>query len=249
MELKELPKFDELRLFYGMPLVVNGHITVYQPKMRHIVEMGEAEYSSVVSALTAISSDCKSLLWDIGVDWCAFEDIEMFALLTHKLTPDSTREFLGELDLSMFKLRKRENGQLFMENDAGVEIDVTIHSIIADAIRQMHGLKKRPEFPGNDMTKRFLIDEDRERRIINARKKQDSQLKLLVSRAVNSPEFKYNLEQTLDLTVYQFMDSVYSIQAVSEAANLSAGIYSGNIDVKKMSIDTKRRANRFENIK
>ncbi len=67
-ENKELFDFDELKMYFGEDYRVNDYVTVHTPTVGEIAEFGEQKYYSVVSVLTAIPSDMKSLLFDRGID-------------------------------------------------------------------------------------------------------------------------------------------------------------------------------------
>ena len=51
---------NELKLYFGDDYPINDYITLHQPKVNDVIEMGEADYYSTVYALTAIPSDMKS---------------------------------------------------------------------------------------------------------------------------------------------------------------------------------------------
>ena len=71
MDLLEL---DTLGLYFGDPYVINDYITVYQPTIGEVAKYGERKYFSMVHTLTAIPSDMKSQLFDLGIDWEEISD-------------------------------------------------------------------------------------------------------------------------------------------------------------------------------
>jgi len=230
--------FDDLQMYFGDDYVINDKITIHQPTMGDAIRVGEAEYYSAVYALTAISSDIKSALWDVGIDWNTFSDLETFALMTSQMEPEVTNLFFGGLDFTQFKLYKREDGLLFMKNNNDIIIDMYIHKKMSDFLCKVHHIKKKPEFAGNSRTKLVLVEDDRTRRNKHQSKEFQSQLLPLISSMVNSEGFKYGISDIRDMKLYAFMDSVARIQTIKSVEHLTTAYYTGNIDTKKF--DTKK---------
>ena len=87
---------DELQLYFGDDYVINDYIKITQPLIGEVVDYGEAQYFSMVHTLTAIPSDMKSQLWDLGLDWTEMDDFELFMMLVQTLTPDKTSILFGD---------------------------------------------------------------------------------------------------------------------------------------------------------
>lgn len=224
---------DDLQLYFGSDLIINDKLSVRQPTLNDVIQMGEEEYYAVVFTLTAIPSDMKSALWDVGIDWTELSDFEMFYLMATRLTPDKTRVLFGDLDFTKFGLYKRDDGDLLLVNENGVVIDLYIHKKIFDFLCKIHGIKKKPEFAGNKLTKKVMIDDDRQRMKRSQGKTYTSQLLPLISAMVNSEGFKYNLETVRDMKLFAFMDSVRRVQTIRSTSHLTTAYYSGNLDVDK----------------
>lgn len=235
---------DELQLLRGLPYKINDKISVCQPTLDEIYNYGEAKYFSLVSNLVAIPSDLKSVLWDSGIDYEEISDFQLFTMLTRGLTTNDTLILFGEninlSSLGMFV--DNENGEVFLgevENkefkEDGVKIDVHIYVLITDYLRSMHGFIKKIEHAGNESTKKIMIDLDREDRKINQNKEYESMLAPLIMALINCPEFKYNLKDVWELPISVFLNSVKQIQKYKNANYLIQGIYSGNVDQKKIN--------------
>ncbi len=232
--MKEL---DDLQIYLGCDLVINDKITVRQPKIKDIIDIGEPEYFSMVHILTSIPSDHKSMLFDAGIDWMEISDFHFFCLRSPSLTQENTNPLLGDLDLSKFKTFNNSDGDLVLydeEND--IVIDQHIRYLMSDFICKCHGIVPKVEKAANKYTKEYLIKEDRDKRKraeLN-KDKPKSGLQPLISALVNSPEFKYNFQSILDLTPYQLKDSVKRISAMRQSSVLSNGIYANGVDTKKL---------------
>lgn len=71
----------------------------------------------------------------------------------------------------------------------------------------------------------------------NKNKKQDSQIEPLIVAMVNTHEFKYNYDQVKSLSIYQFNESVQQIIHKVDFNNKMLGVYTGNLDTKKLKQD------------
>ena len=226
-----------LKIYFGGKYQINDKIVIHQPTIGDILEMNEKEYWSLIYSLTAISSDFKSELFDRGCDYTKVSDLEMFHIATAGMPNELTRVIFGELDFTKFQLyRQKDDGQLVMfDKENNIRIDKRIHEIIQGVLCTIHSIKKKPEFPANDIVKRILIDEDRRRKAGKAQKPWRSTLLPLISTMVNSSGFKYDLEGVKSLGLFAFMDSVSRITAINTANILMQGIYAGRVDPKVVS--------------
>ena len=119
---------DELQLYFGDDYVINDYIKITQPLIGEVVDYGEAQYFSMVHTLTAIPSDMKSQLWDLGLDWTEMDDFELFMMLVQTLTPDKTSILFGDLDFSKLKpFKNNQNGDIVLaDKETGIIIDTFI---------------------------------------------------------------------------------------------------------------------------
>lgn len=59
---------DPIKLYFGDDYRLTDAITIRQPTLGDVIDIGEEQYFSVVQMLTAIPSDMKAPLWDVGID-------------------------------------------------------------------------------------------------------------------------------------------------------------------------------------
>lgn len=223
-----------LKLYFGDDWKVNEYITVKHPRIQDVIDMGEQEYYSMIYTLCSIPSDMKSKLFDAGIDYEEISDFELFVLLTRNMTKEITYPVLGDLDLSEFKVTNNpDNEDLILQKD-NIVIDKFIYQKIVDYIRTMHYIKPKIEHAANKWTKKVLIEDDRNRIAINAKKPYSSTLLPLISSMVNSEGFKYKPNELKEVPIYQFMDSVQRIQAIKTATALLHGAYCGMCDLSKI---------------
>lgn len=64
---------------------------------------------------------------------------------------------------------------------------------------------------------------------------EDSQLEDLIVAMVNTEQFHYGFEDVLDLTIYQFNESVQQVIKKIDFDNKMHGIYAGTISAKDLN--------------
>ena len=227
---------DDLKLYIGDDYVINDHIVVLQPTIKDIAEFGERDFFSVVHTITAIPSDMKSQLWDMGLDWMEVDDFELFVMLAQTLTPDRTRLLFGDLDLS--KLRPFNHpyveGEIILaDKESGTLLDKMVYLRIVSYLRKAFNITPKVEKAKNKMTKRILIEEDRKKIEFNKNKPFKSYLLPLIS----SVKVKqgYTKEYVLNMGYVEFMNDVARLQVINNADHLLSACYAGTIDMKKIN--------------
>lgn len=226
---------DDLKLYIGDDYVINDYIAVKQPTIMEIADFGERDFFSVVHTITAIPSDMKSQLWDMGLDWMEVEDFELFMMLAPTLTLDRTELLFGDLDFTQFRpFRNKENGDIILVNiETGVKIDKMIYLRIVTYLRKAFNITPKVEKAANKITKRILIEEDRNKIQQNKDKPFKSYLLPLIS-AIKVKQ-GYTKEYVLNMGYVEFMDDVARANVIHNADNLLKGIYAGTIDAKKIN--------------
>lgn len=232
--MDSLFEIDALSLYMGNPYVINEHITITQPTIGEISEYGEKKYYSMVHTITAIPSDMKSQLDDMGLDYEKLEDFELFMMLVPTLSKESTSILFGDVDFTKLKIYKNpQNGQTVLaDRETGLVIDVLIYERIVNYLRKVHGLKKKIEHAGNKYTKRILIEEDRRNIELNKSKPYKSFLTPLVSAV--KVRMGYTKDYVKDMGIYEFTDDIARLQIINNADALLRGMYGGMIDTKKI---------------
>lgn len=226
---------DSLALISGKSVKITDKITYTQPTLQDVINFGEKEYYQILSNLTAIPSDMKSILWDAGIDWMEFKDIELFYALACQTPKEKTGIFFPGIDFTKFILLQTETNDIIMYNKTqDIKIDLYVFAKMQDCLCKSHGIKKKVERAGNKYTKQILIDEDRQNRELNKDKEFKSNLFGLVSAMVNYSGFKYGYKDVWDLTMFQFMDAVQRARLMDSTSHLLNGIYAGTIDAKKI---------------
>lgn len=224
---------DKLKLLRGDQLVLGG-LTVNHPTLDQIYSFGEENYWSIASQLTATPFDYKVALDDIGLDWEEVDAFNLFLDIRSNFPKETTSVFFGDVDLSSLYLVEGQSGLALCNDGLGIYIDKPVYECVVEFIRDINGIEKFKWKPGNAATKRQYIEDDR-RALRRKRKKPFvSMISPLVSSLVNSEGFKYDYSTVWDLHIYTFMDSVKRIQKIKNYNNLMFGIYTGNLEYKKV---------------
>ena len=226
---------DDLKLYIGDDYVINDNVKILQPTIKQIAEFGEREFFSVVHTITAIPSDMKSSLDDMGLDWVEVEDFELFMMLVQTLTPDKTSILFGDLDFSKLRpFKNNQNGEIVLVDvESGVIIDKMIYMLIVNYLRKAFNITPKVERPANKMTRKILIEEDRKNKMISKDKPFKSYLLPLIS----SVKVKqcYTKEYVLNMGYVEFINDVNRLQVINNADHLLSGVYAGTIDMKKIN--------------
>lgn len=236
---KLITEVDAVQLYFGEPLIINKYIQVKSPTIGDFIKLGESKYFEVLHNLTAIPSDMKAALWDMGICWMDISDFDFFYLLTRNLTSQDTEVFLGDLDLSKFNFEISEDTKehyMYQELDNGdfIIVDEEIYSKIVQTLRFIHNIDPKPEKVKSDSMKELLVELNREDIEKSKKERTTSAMLPLISSMLNSTGFKYNIFTIKKITYFAFMDSVRRIPVIANASAMLSGIYGGWVDTSKL---------------
>lgn len=234
MANENLLEVDELSLYFGDPYVVNDYITITIPKIGEVVKYGERQYYSMVQTITAIPSEMKASLWDAGIDWTQITDFQLFMMLAPTLPKDKTYILFGDLDFQAMKpFENKFNETIVLRNpDTGAVIDELAYGKITSYLCSAHNLTKKVEKAANEFTKKFMIDEDRQKLQYNAKQPYKSFLRPLIS-AVKCRQ-GYTLDYVKNMGLFEFFDDLNRLQVIVNTDALLQGSYSGMVDMSKI---------------
>lgn len=231
---ENLLEVDELMLYFGDPYKVNKYITITLPRIGELVQYGERQYYSMVQTLTAIPSEMKSQLWDMGLDWTQLTNFQLFIMLAPTLPKSQTSIIFGDLDFQKLKrIQNPENETVVLADPTtGVIIDELAYGKIHSYLCSAHNLTKKVEKAANEFTKKFMIEEDRQKIAHQKKQPYKSFLRNLIS-AVKCRQ-GYTLDYVRNMGLVEFFDDLSRLQVIVHADALLQGSYSGMIDTKKI---------------
>ena len=230
-----LLEVDELGLYFGDPYKINDYITITLPKIGELVKYGEQQYYNILNTLTSIPSDLKSHLWDnFGIDWTQITDFQLFMMLAPTLPQDKTSILFGDFNFQELQIRENlKNDTVNLVNPkTGAVIDELAYGKIQAYLCSAHNLTKKVEKAANEFTKKFMIDEDRQKIQYQSKQPHKSMLRPLIS-AVKCRQ-GYTLDYIKNMGLYEFFDDLSRLSVIVNTDALLKGVYSGMVDTKKI---------------
>ena len=234
MDNANILEVDELQLYFGDPYVVNDYITITIPKIGEVVKYGERQYYSMIQTITAIPSEMKANLWDMGIDWTQITDFQLFMMLAPTLPKDKTHILFGDLDFQVMRpFQNKQNDTVVLFNpQTNTVIDELAYGKMQAYLCAAHNLTKKVEKAANEFTKKFMIDEDRQKIAYNSKQPYKSFLRPLIS-AVKC-RMGYTLDYVKNMGLFEFFDDLNRLQIIVNADALLQGSYSGMVDTSKI---------------
>lgn len=209
------------------------NLTVRIPTVGEILE-DEFHYYNIVSSLTAVPFQYMVQLDDMGIDYTAITEYELFSMLFLGYVQSDLSILFGDLDMTDFKYRTQDNRMVIYSNKNNIVIDEYVYSKLADTIRKINLFDKVNYKPGNEHMKKYLLEKERKKLKRNAKKPKEAYLEKLVIALVNTSDFPYDYETCMDISIYKFNQSFKQIQHRITFDNTMLGIYSGTVDTSKM---------------
>lgn len=227
-------QIDELKLYMSQDIKIANNIILKCPKIRDIAEYGEMKYFSMAQTLCATPSSMKVQLDDMGLDFTKVSDFELFVMLSRTFEHEDTRLLLGDLDLSELRpFQLKDSDEIILANeDHTIIINEIIYDIMTQYIRKMHGFKKQVEKPGNEATRKILIDVERRDQKRGLQKPYQSFLRPVIS-AVKC-RMCYPMSYIKDMGIFELMDDLSRLNIIVQADAALSGMYSGFCDTSKM---------------
>ena len=223
-----------LNLLYKDSYPVNEHIKIIIPKVKDILEH-EDDYYNMVMMLTAMPIDMMVQLDDMGIDFTTINEYDLFQMVFETLKTEDTSLIFGDLDLSRFRTAVSENGNQILLNPEGVRIDRLVANKIAVVLRKIHDLKQNTKTPGNEEAKKYMLERARVKMRRAKKRLTDSYLEQQIVAMVNTEQYHYGFEGTLELSIYQFNKSVRQVIKKVDYEHLMHGVYAGTISSKDLS--------------
>lgn len=227
-----------LNLLYKQEYAINEYIKIQIPTVGEVLD-NEDDYYTMVTMLTSMPVDMMVQLDDIGVDFTAINEYELFLILFNALKDKDTSLIFGELDLKPFKtaVNPQNNTVVLRDKETGVVIDRGVQGQIASVLRKIHNLKRNNRKPANEEAREYMLQRAREKMRRRNRRVNDSQLEELIVAMVNTEQFHYGFEGIRELSIYQFNESVRQVIKKIDYDNRMYGIYAGTVNAKELSQD------------
>lgn len=222
-------------ILYKREHKINDYISIRIPTVGEIME-NKSDYYTCISLIVSTPFDMMVQLDDIGIDFTTINEWDLFCILFKDLQNRDLSLVFGDLNFADFQLAvNNQNGNVVLLNPkTGAVIDRAIHDQICNFLRKLLHIEKTDKRPANEEAKRYLIDLNRRKQKRRKKNKEDFQLEEYIIALVNTAEFPYNYETTLNLTIYQFYASLRQIIKKVHYDNLMIGCYAGTVNIKEI---------------
>lgn len=198
----------------------------------------EQLYFSLVHSLTAVPYQYMVQLDDMNIDFTKISDYELFINLFPLFARGDMSFIFGDLytmDYDVYKNTNNGTDVLYSPtNGADFIIDELVYTKIVETLRKINNFERFKGKPGNEEGRKYLIKKERRRQERLAKKPYEPYFEKLVIALVNCPEFKYNYEEVMDLSIYKFNQSLKQIQTRINFDNTMIGVYAGTVDTSKL---------------
>lgn len=239
---------DKLKLLRGKPIKFSDLLTIYQPTLGQIEEVGEQRFFNTLWIMCSCAWDMPSTFADAGIDFMSVSDWEFFMQTVRGFNIEDTRLVFGDLDfskLSPMSYQKSEDDtepQIVLGNTEpmtinGIEYQPAQYIFTEDMykemipfVREMIGFQHKGRKAANKATAQILIMDDRRQRNRHKNDVYESMFHNGIISLVNTEEFPYTYETVFDITMYQFTKSLMQIQGKKQACALLQGSMSGFVD-------------------
>ena len=245
-EEASVPEISEKKIFYNDGnswlnadrIYITDKIYIRIPTVGEILSK-EQFYYSMVYHLTMVPYQYMVQLDDLGIDYTQITEWQLFQFIFPQLGQGDLSLVFGDVNTSNYKgYINSENNLPILYSPANGEdgnIDELVYVRIADTLRKIHNLEKVRSKPGNEEAKRYLLEKERKKMKRNAKKPYSPYLEKMVIALVNRPEFKYNYEEVMNLSIYKFNQSFKQIQTSITFDNTMIGVYAGTVDTSKLT--------------
>lgn len=212
------------------------NLSIRIPTVGEILE-DEFTYYNIVSSLTASPFQYMVQLDDMGIDFTTITDYDLFKMLFLVYTKSDLSILFGNLDVSDFGIYEENNNSYIYSPNNHIEINEKVYNDLVGVIRKINLFEKIKYKPGNESAKKYLLEKERKKQKINAKKKHEPHLEKLVISLVNTCEFPYDYDSCMDLSIYRFNQSLKQIQHKIAFNNMMIGAYAGTVDTTKINKD------------
>ena len=219
--------------------IPDSKISIRIPTVGEILD-DEETYYSIISSLTAVPYQYMVQLEDnFHIDFTTITDYQLFTMLFPTFARTDLSMIFGDLYTSDYQTILDPSNSTFIisseHNGNSYQINEMTYNYIVDVLRRINNLERFKYKPGNQSAREYLLNQERKKQKRKANKPYEPYLEKLVIALCNSPEFKYNYEETMELSIYKFNQSFKQIQTRVTFDNTMIGVYAGTVDTSKMT--------------
>lgn len=240
-------------LLIAKEIKITSDIKILIPTVGQVLE-DEKSYYDIVRQITASPYSMMVQLDDVGIDFTKIDDFDLFNLYSRIIFSSDLSLIFGntfsklynilsdkdisneEKEKSLILVKKKENNETCLYDiPDDILIDRYIYEKIANALRSINLFEKDNRTAANEASKDYFIKKNRRYQLRHKNDEYKPFLENLVVALVNKQEFKYNYEETMKLSIYNFNRSVKQIKHTVSFDKVMNGVYAGTVDTSKLT--------------
>lgn len=229
---------DKLKILQGENIVIGG-ISLKNPTLRDIVDLGEEEYFKLLQLFCTDPYDMMVMLDDIGIDYVDVDSYDIFLMMMSQgdIYSNVLEWFMGVKNFITCKNPENDMLCLF-DKETETLIDKIIFFQIQGYMNTLNCISHTGRFnPADIVTRKRIIEHERRK----LKRKKDNGFKSVfgnqISALVWGNTCGYNYSNVWDLTIYQLYDGLRRISKIKHHNNLMNGVYFGTVDLKQVNQD------------
>ena len=248
MSREKYPKleFNRLKMYFGDDYVIDlpdlrGSITVHQPTIGDLAEIGEDRFFSTLSVFINNTTTMRATLWSAGIDWNEISDFDLFCITYRTIDPEVSKLIFGDIDWNKFEVCTYENGDVteirLLNKEDDLEINQDVYQHIHQYLQSVFQMYPEDELTDDKMLKKWWVDKD----IREAKRKSESKdeikkssLQAMISAYINHPGTSYKLKELKEVGVCEFYDSIARLRIYENSTATLKGMFSGFVDGSKI---------------
>lgn len=246
---------DYQSLLLNNYIKVTPYLTIVNPSV-HDVLCNDINYYSIATAFTSNPINYAVQLHDfLHLDYTQVSEYDLFAIHFQRYAEMFRATLQNETDILFVSKIKAAMSLVFKDVDIGKFVTLNIPELggiiffnpytksfinevvyqrIAKIIREINQYKHDTSKVGNTEYAEYELEKQRRRLKRQRRKKFKHFLEEQIIALVNNKEFKYNYDETLNLSLYRFNRSLNQTSKLMTHLNTMHGVYAGTVDTKKI---------------
>lgn len=223
----------ELMLLAGLPIPIDDFGELYLPTLKQIIQLRQSKYNEYLSALLFDKKNLQNM--NDEIDGYSNYEVAMSFIYHDQLLKNS---FLNAIKLFFHQAaNQNEEGLIYLGDPQENRMLTEEKFCEIQQILKLANYIKEPEEDnieaGNDRAKQFMESLKKKKERLSKMQKEKMNFHSLMSALA----WKTNgIENVLDLTVYQLYDAFYRLEGMENYHYTLTGIYTGNIDGKKVKL-------------
>lgn len=227
--------------FWGMVNALTATSTLYRVELwdNGIDWNKVSNYEMFCFCVGQMNPEVSKMFFKDQLDFSKFQLLKIEGVQPDKLQLPPGQQKPRAYDKRMLRFRNFEKMHTFYDPQDDIEINAETFHMIFNVVSEIVHIYHKNEYAIGKEAKQLAIQDDKNLRLRTEQEQKHSQtasstMQPLISMCVNHPGFKYNIQETRNLTISQFMDCAKRLQVYESTHSLLIGANSGFIDTSKI---------------